>query len=152
MEEATLGGGCFWGIEHAYRQLEGVIEVESGYSGGTTENPSYEQVCAGTTGHTEVVNIQYDPSRVSYEELLKLFWQIHDPTTLNRQGPDIGTQYRSAIYYRTPEQESVARQAKDVLENSGNLRNPVVTEIAKFLQFYRAEEYHQRYFERHGHH
>lgn len=152
MEEATLGGGCFWGIEHAYRQLEGVIEVESGYSGGATENPSYEQVCAGTTGHTEVVNIQYDPSRVSYEELLKLFWQIHDPTTLNRQGPDIGTQYRSAIYYRTPEQESVAREAKDVLENSGNLRNPVVTEIAEFSQFYRAEEYHQRYFERHGHH
>ena len=152
MEEATFGAGCFWGIEHAFRKLDGVIEVESGYAGGATEDPTYEQVCSGTTGHTEVVNIQYDPEKISFEELLNLFWQIHDPTTLNRQGPDIGTQYRSAIYFRTPEQEAAARRSKDALESSPNMRNPVVTEIAQHSIFYKAEEYHQRYFERHGHH
>ena len=152
MEQATFGGGCFWGIEAAFQKMDGVILAESGYAGGTTDAPSYEQVCSGQTGHAEVVQVEYDPAKVSYEELLNVFWNIHDPTTLNRQGPDIGTQYRSAIYFHNPEQEEAARRSKTALESNGGLRNPVVTEIAPLAQFYRAEEYHQKYFEKQGRH
>lgn len=150
MEKATFGAGCFWGIEAAFRRLDGVELAESGYAGGTTEDPTYEQVCSGQTGHTEVVEVTFDPSKISYEQLLETFWDIHDPTTLNRQGPDIGTQYRSAIYYYSAEQEAAARTSVAALEKSGRFRNPVVTEIAPIKTFYRAEEYHQRYFEKQG--
>lgn len=150
MEKATFGAGCFWGIEAAFRRLDGVELAESGYAGGTAEDPTYEQVCSGQTGHTEVVEVTYDPSKVSYDQLLETFWDVHDPTTLNRQGPDIGTQYRSAIYYYSAEQEAAARTAVANLEKSGRFRNAIVTEIAPIQTFYRAEEYHQRYFEKQG--
>ncbi|MDA0239659.1 MAG: peptide-methionine (S)-S-oxide reductase MsrA [Proteobacteria bacterium] len=150
MEKATFGAGCFWGIEAAFRRLDGVELAESGYAGGTTKDPTYEQVCSGQTGHTEVVEVTFDPSKISYEQLLDTFWDIHDPTTLNRQGPDIGTQYRSAIYYYSAEQEAAARTAVAALEKSGRFRNPVTTEIAPIKTFYRAEEYHQRYLEKQG--
>lgn len=147
---ATFGAGCFWGVEAAFRQLPGVIEAVSGYSGGTLENPSYEQVCSGRTGHAEVVQVTYDPGVASYEALLDLFWRMHDPTTLNRQGPDVGTQYRSAIFYHTPEQAEQARRSKEALETSGAHKRPVVTQIEPASAFFAAEDYHQRYFEKHG--
>lgn len=152
MEKATFGAGCFWGIEHAFRKVEGVQEAPVGYAGGTTEGPTYEQVCSGKTGHTEVVQVEYDPDKITYEELLEFFWGLHDPTTLNRQGPDIGTQYRSAIYYHSPEQEAAAKKAISALKENGRFRNPVVTELAPIDNFYMGEDYHQRYFEKQGHH
>ncbi|HEY6331277.1 MAG TPA: peptide-methionine (S)-S-oxide reductase MsrA [Blastocatellia bacterium] len=150
METATFAAGCFWGVEDAFRQVKGVISVTSGYAGGKVANPSYHQVCTGTTGHAEAVQVEFDPSVVSYDDLLNMFWSIHDPTTLNRQGPDVGHQYRSAIFYHSPEQEAAAKASKERLEKSGKLRRPIVTEIAAASTFYPAEEYHQRYFEKHG--
>ncbi len=150
MAEAMFGAGCFWGVETAFRKLPGVTDVTVGYSGGTVANPTYEQVCSKTTGHAEVVRVEYDPQRITYEQLLDRFWEIHDPTQVNRQGPDIGTQYRSAIFYYSPEQEAAARRSKEALEQSGRLRRPVATEITAAGPFYRGEEYHQRYFEKRG--
>jgi peptide-methionine (S)-S-oxide reductase len=152
MEKVTLGAGCFWGIEHAYRKLDGVIEATVGYAGGAAVNPTYEQVCTGKTGHTEVVQVSYDPSKVTFKELIDLFWIIHDPTTLNRQGPDIGTQYRSAIYFHSSEQEEIIKILVLELENSNKFKNPIITEIAPIDTFYRGEDYHQRYFEKQGRH
>ena len=150
-EVAMFGAGCFWGVEQAFREVPGVIESVSGYSGGTVANPTYEAVCTGTTGHAEVVQVTFDPSRVSYEELVERFWDIHDPTTLNRQGPDVGTQYRSAVFYYSPEQKATAEESKRRVEAAGRFRGrPVVTEITPAGEFYRAEEYHQRYVEKHG--
>ncbi len=151
MKKATFGAGCFWGIESAYRQVEGVADVAVGYEGGSYPNPTYRDVCTGQTGHAEVVEIDYDPTVVSYETLLGVFWQIHDPTTINRQGPDVGTQYRSAIFFHDTDQEAAARASKGTAEASGRFRRPIVTEITPASTFYRAEEYHQRYGEKHGH-
>jgi peptide-methionine (S)-S-oxide reductase len=145
-EKAIFGAGCFWGVEAEFRKVEGVIEVTSGYSGGHTENPAYGDVCSGATGHAEVIEVEYDPSKVSYEELLELFWKEHDPTQLNRQGPDVGTQYRSVIFFATPEQETAAHASKEKAQE--RFRKPIVTEIRPASEFYRAEEYHQRYFEK----
>ena len=145
-EKAIFGAGCFWGVEAEFRKVEGVIEVTSGYSGGHTENPTYGDVCSGATGHAEVIEVEYDPSKVSYEKLLELFWKEHDPTQLNRQGPDVGTQYRSVIFFVTPEQETAAHASKEKAQE--RFRKPIVTEIRPASEFYRAEEYHQRYFEK----
>ena len=150
MQKATFGAGCFWGVEAAFRSLKGVIETSVGYMGGTFENPTYEDVCTDRTGHAEVVEVVYDPSVVSYDELLNVFWNIHDPTLLNRQGPDVGTQYRSVIFYHTEEQEVAARVSKARLQKSGTYKREIVTEIESATTFWRAEEYHQRYFEKHG--
>ena len=150
MERATFGAGCFWGVEATFRQIGGVTTTRVGYIGGTLENPSYEAVCAGMTGHAEAIEVEYDPSRVSYEQLLEVFWQSHDPTTLNRQGPDVGTQYRSAIFYHSSEQDKTARDSKEQLERSGRLRGPIVTAIEPATTFYEAEEYHQQYLEKRG--
>ncbi|HEY0408484.1 MAG TPA: peptide-methionine (S)-S-oxide reductase MsrA [Pyrinomonadaceae bacterium] len=150
MEKATFGAGCFWGVEAAFRQVEGVSKTTVGYAGGTFDNPTYRDVCSGQTGHAEVVEVEFDPSRVSYERLLDVFWENHDPTTLNRQGPDVGAQYRSAIFYHTPEQEAAARASKDALSASGKHARPIVTEITAAPTFYRAEDYHQQYFEKRG--
>lgn len=150
MEKATFGAGCFWGVEAAFRKAKGVISTTVGYLGGDLENPCYEDVCTGKTGHAEVVQIEYDPNQVSYQELLEIFWKIHDPTTLNRQGPDIGTQYRSAIFYHSPEQKAIAITSRDKLAKSGIYEKPIVTEITSASQFYPAEEYHQRYLEKRG--
>ncbi|HEX8000135.1 MAG TPA: peptide-methionine (S)-S-oxide reductase MsrA [Pyrinomonadaceae bacterium] len=150
MEKATFGAGCFWGVEAAFRQVKGVTQTTVGYAGGTFDNPTYKDVCSGRTGHAEVVEVEYDPAVVSYGDLLKVFWENHDPTTLNRQGPDVGEQYRSAIFYHTPEQEAAARASKAALEESGQYRRPIVTEITQAPTFYRAEEYHQQYFEKRG--
>ena len=152
MEKATFGAGCFWGIEHTFRKVDGVVDAPVGYAGGTTPDPTYEQVCSGQTGHAEVVQVEYDPEKVSYEELLEVFWKIHDPTTLNRQWPDIGTQYRSAIYFHSPEQEQAAKDSIAALENGDRFRNPIVTELAPIDTFYLGEDYHQRYFEKQGQH
>ena len=149
-EKAIFGAGCFWGVEEAFRQTPGVIATAVGYSGGHVENPSYEVVCGGRTGHAEVVEVEYDPAAVSYEQLLDVFWENHDPTTLNRQGPDIGSQYRSAIFYLTPEQETAARQSKQRLEQAGRFKRPIVTEITPASTFYRAEDYHQQYLAKRG--
>ena len=145
-EKAIFGAGCFWGVEAEFRKVEGVVDASVGYSGGHTQNPTYKDVCSGATGHAEVVEVEYDPSKVSYEELLEVFWANHDPTTPNRQGPDVGTQYRSAIFFHTPEQEAVAHASKE--EAQGRFRNPIVTEIKPASEYYRAEDYHQRYFEK----
>ena len=150
MAKATFGAGCFWGVEHAFRQMDGVTDALAGYAGGTTENPSYAEVCAHGTGHAEVVRVEYDPARVTYEQLLGAFWELHDPTQLNRQGPDVGDQYRSVIFFHTPEQETVANASKANLEASGVHNRPIVTTIESAPQFWRAEESHQRYLERHG--
>ena len=152
MALATFGAGCFWGIEAAYRRIDGVSEAYSGYAGGDTDNPTYEQVCSGRTGHTEVVQVEFDPEKVTFDELLEVFWKIHDPTTLNRQGPDIGTQYRSAIYTHSPEQAEQAAASGDNKQNSGTVRNTIVTEIAPHKEFFKAEEYHQKYFDKQGRH
>jgi peptide-methionine (S)-S-oxide reductase len=150
MEKATFGAGCFWGVESAFRQVEGVTDAAVGFMGGTTANPSYRDVCTGRTGHAEVTQVTFDPARVSYERLLDVFWEIHDPTTLNRQGPDHGTQYRSAIFYHSPEQEAAARASLQKLEAAKKFARPIVTQIVPAGDFYRAEEYHQRYFEKNG--
>ena len=149
-EKATFGAGCFWGVEAAFRKVKGVVSTTVGYSGGSSKNPTYKDVCSGRTGHAEVVQVEYDPSKTSYEELLKVFWGVHDPTQINRQGPDVGTQYRSAIFFYTAEQEAAAKAAKAHLEKSGRYRKPIVTEIIPASEFYMAEEYHQQYFEKHG--
>jgi peptide-methionine (S)-S-oxide reductase len=150
MAIAIFAAGCFWGVEAAFQQVTGVKSTTVGYTGGTFENPSYEDVCTGRTGHAEAVEIEYDPAVVSYEKLLSVFWKIHDPTTLNRQGPDVGTQYRSAIFYQNPEQKKEAITSKERLEQSGFYKRPIVTEIVPASNFYRAEEYHQRYLEKRG--
>ena len=150
MAKALFGAGCFWGVEAAFRQVEGVLATAVGYSGGRKENPTYEDVCSGRTGHAEVVEVEYDPSKVTYEQLLDVLWENHDPTTLNRQGPDVGEQYRSAIFFFDTAQEAAARASKERLEKSGRYKRPVVTEITPASTFYRAEEYHQRYLEKHG--
>ncbi|MDA8353174.1 MAG: peptide-methionine (S)-S-oxide reductase MsrA [Firmicutes bacterium] len=150
MAEATFGAGCFWGVEELFRKVDGVLSTAVGYMGGTKENPTYEEVCTDKTGHAEVVHLEYDPSVVSYERLLELFWENHNPTTLNRQGPDIGTQYRSVIFYHTPEQKESAEQSKQALEASGKWKDPIVTRIEPATTFYRAEEYHQRYLQKRG--
>ena len=149
-EKATFAAGCFWGVEAAFRQVDGVASTEVGYIGGAVENPTYEQVCSGRTGHAEAVSVEFDPSRVSYGDLLNVFWENHDPTTLNRQGPDVGAQYRSAIFFHSAEQEAAARASKETLQQSGKYKRPIVTEITAAPEFYRAEEYHQQYFEKRG--
>jgi|SRR5579872_2790158 len=150
MEKATFGAGCFWGVEASFRQIKGVASTAVGYMGGTLAQPSYQDVCTDHTGHAEVVQVEFDPAQVSYEELLRVFWENHDPTTLNRQGPDVGTQYRSVIFFHTPEQEAAAQASKDALEKSGAYRRPVVTAIQPAAEFWRAEEYHQQYLEKRG--
>lgn len=150
MKKATFGAGCFWGVEAAFRQVPGVVEVAVGYGGGTLPDPTYRDVCTGKTGHAEVVEVDYDPAKVGFGRLLEVFWEAHDPTTLNRQGPDVGTQYRSAIFVHDPGQEAEATAAKEAAQASGRFRRPIVTEITPASTFYRGEEYHQRYFEKHG--
>ena len=149
-DRATFGAGCFWGVEAAFRKIQGVVSTTVGYSGGSSKNPTYKDVCSGRTGHAEAVQVEYDPSKTSYEELLNVFWSVHDPTQLNRQGPDVGTQYRSAIFFYNAEQEAAAKAAKAHLERSGRYGKPIVTEIIPASEFYMAEEYHQQYFEKHG--
>jgi peptide-methionine (S)-S-oxide reductase len=146
LETATLAGGCFWCLEAVYDQLKGVVDVVSGYSNGNVANPTYEAVCSGRTGYAEVVQIQYDPNIVSFRDLLNVFFTIHDPTTLNRQGADVGTQYRSAIFYHTPEQKAIAEQTVAELTQQGIFNNKIVTEIAPVENYYAAEDYHQEYF------
>lgn len=150
MAKATFGAGCFWGVEETFRVMPGVLATAVGYEGGQVSEPTYEQVCSDRTGHAEVVEVEYDPNVVSYEQLLDVFWKNHDPTTLNRQGPDVGRQYRSAIFFHTPEQEAAATASRDQLNASGRLRRPVVTEIAPAQTFWRAEEYHQQYLHKRG--
>ena len=148
MEKATFAAGCFWGVEGAFRKVKGVVSTSVGYTGGWFKDPTYEDVCSGKTGHAEAVEVEYDASRVSYEGLLTAFWENHDPTTLNRRGPDIGTQYRSAIFFHTPEQKAAAIASKDKLQKSARYKNPIATEITPASQFYRAEDYHQQYLEK----
>ncbi len=150
MEKATFGAGCFWGVEAAFRKVKGVVNTTVGFMGGTLPHPSYADVCTGSTDHAEVVQVQYDPLVVGYDELLNLFWSIHDPTTINRQGPDMGTQYRSVIFYHSPEQEVAATASKERMQASGRFDMPIVTEISPATEFYPAEEYHQRYLEKRG--
>jgi peptide-methionine (S)-S-oxide reductase len=149
-ETATFAAGCFWGVEVAFRNVDGIVDARVGYTGGTIENPTYKEVCTDTTGHAEAVEVVFDPQRVSYDELLEVFWQNHDPTQLNRQGPDHGSQYRSAIFFHSPEQQEAAQKSKEALDASGRLPRPVVTEIVPATAFWRAEEYHQRYLEKRG--
>jgi peptide-methionine (S)-S-oxide reductase len=149
-EKATFGAGCFWGVEAAFRQIKGVKTTAAGFMGGTREDPSYEDVCYRKTGHAEVVEVEYDPALVSYDALLAVFWENHDPTQLNRQGPDIGDQYRSAIFVHTPEQRTAAEASKQQLESEGRYRRPIVTEITPAATFYKAEDYHQQYLEKRG--
>ncbi len=148
--KATFGAGCFWGVEAAYRQIPGVLSTTVGYLGGTLQNPTYHDVCSGRTGHAEVVQVAYDPARVTYDDLLTVFWENHDPTTLNRQGPDVGTQYRSAIFYHGDSQKETAIASKDERERSGRYQRPIVTEITPATEFYEAEDYHQQYLEKRG--
>ncbi|MGZ5004488.1 MAG: peptide-methionine (S)-S-oxide reductase MsrA [Chthoniobacterales bacterium] len=149
-ERAMFGAGCFWGVEATFRNIKGVTDVAVGYAGGTKENPTYDDVCTDETGHAEVVEVQFDPAQVSYETLLNVFWSNHNPTTLNRQGPDVGTQYRSVIFYYTPEQQAAGEQSKAEMDKSGKFRRPIVTQIEPAPKFYRGEEYHQRYLEKRG--
>ncbi len=151
MSKATFGAGCFWGVEAVFRQLDGVTDTTVGYAGGTVDNPSYRQVCSHRTGHAEVVEVEYDPERISYERLLEVFWAIHDPTSLNRQGLDVGDQYRSVIFVHDDDQKAAAVAAKDELERSGRYRRPIVTQIEPAPTFWPAEDYHQRYLEKNGH-
>jgi len=150
MEKATFGAGCFWGVESFFRQVPGVLDAVCGYAGGQLDNPGYKQVCTDKTGHAEVVEVSFDPARVSYGTLVDVFYANHNPTTLNRQGPDVGTQYRSVIFFHSPEQERVAREKTAALQASGKFKKPVVTSIEAAPAFWRAEEYHQRYFEKNG--
>ena len=149
-EIATFAAGCFWGIEATFRRVEGVVDAAVGYSGGRTENPTYKQVCTDQTGHAEVVRVTFDPAKVSYERLLETFWSCHDPTTVNRQGPDVGSQYRSAVFFHSPAQEAAAKSSKAARQASGRSTREIVTEITPAGPFYRAEEYHQRYLEKRG--
>jgi peptide-methionine (S)-S-oxide reductase len=149
-QTATFGAGCFWGVEAAFRQVPGVVATAVGYLGGTLVNPTYHDVCTGRTGHAEVVEVQFDPSKVTYDQLLDVFWKNHDPTTLNRQGPDVGAQYRSAIFFHSPEQEKAALASKERLQTSGRFRRPIVTEVTPASTFYKAEDYHQQYLEKRG--
>src|ERR1700680_4090378 len=150
MEKATFAGGCFWGVEHLFNEIPGVIDAVSGYSGGTRDNPTYEQVCSGRTGHAEAVEVTYDAARVSYNELLNAFWNMHDPTTLNRQGPDHGNQYRSAIFYHDARQEQEARRSKVAAQT--HFDPPIATEIGALDRFWPAEDYPQRHFDKHAGH
>jgi len=150
MAKATFAAGCFWGVEDAFRQVKGVTSTAVGYTGGKTKDPTYKQVCTDSTGHAEAVEVEFDPSKVSYKELLAIFFQSHDPTQLNRQGPDYGSQYRSAIFYHDAEQEAAAREAKASLDKAGGFKRPIVTEVCPAPEFYRAEDYHQQYFEKQG--
>lgn len=147
---ATFGAGCFWGVEERFRTTPGVISTSVGYEGGTMENPTYEDVCTNATGHAEVVQIEFDPEQISYEALLEIFWANHNPTTLNRQGPDIGTQYRSVIFYHSPEQKTAAEKSKAALEASGKWKQSIVTQIVPAQTFYKAEDYHQQYLAKRG--
>ena len=149
-EKATFGAGCFWGVEAVFRQISGVKDAAVGYAGGKSKNPTYEDVCSDETGHAEVVEVIFEPSQVSYAELLDVFWRNHDPTTRNRQGPDVGSQYRSVVFYHSPEQRAVAEAKLAELEKSGRFRRPIVTQIEPAQTFYRAEEYHQQYLAKHG--
>jgi methionine-S-sulfoxide reductase len=149
-QKATFGAGCFWGVEETFRRLPGVINTVVGYAGGSTENPSYEDVCTHRTGHAEAVQVEFDPARISYRDLLDVFWASHDPTTPNRQGPDVGTQYRSVIFYHSPAQQAEAEDSKDKLAKTGRFRRPIVTQIEPAPKFFLAEEYHQRYLEKRG--
>ncbi|TFG09115.1 MAG: peptide-methionine (S)-S-oxide reductase [Promethearchaeota archaeon] len=148
-KKATFAAGCFWGVEASFRKVKGVISTRVGYTGGHFENPTYEDVCSHKTGHAEAVEVTYDPSIVSYEKLLDVFWSIHDPTTLNRQGWDVGAQYRSAIFYHDEEQKKIALKSKEDLEKSGKFKRTIVTEITPLTEFYQAEDYHQQYHEKH---
>jgi len=150
MAKATFGAGCFWGVEAAFRQVKGVTEAAVGYEGGTLANPTYQDVCTDRTGHAEVVQVEYDPAQVSYEALLRVFFDLHDPTTPNRQGPDFGKQYRSVIFFHDAQQEAEARKVRDELDSAGRFPRKIVTQIVPAAEFYRAEDYHQRYFEKHG--
>jgi peptide-methionine (S)-S-oxide reductase len=148
MDKATFAGGCFWGVEHLFNEIPGVSDAVSGYAGGNRDNPTYEQVCSGRTGHAEAVEVTYDPAKVSYEDLLNAFWNMHDPTTLNRQGPDHGHQYRSAIFFNSPEQERIALESKQRAQRYFD--RPIVTEVVPLTKFWPAEDYHQRYLEKRG--
>jgi peptide-methionine (S)-S-oxide reductase len=150
METATFAAGCFWGVEATFQRVKGVASTEVGYTGGTLDDPTYEEVCSDTTGHAEAVRVTFDPGHLSYEDLLQIFWASHDPTSLNRQGPDSGSQYRSAIYYHDEAQRETATRSRAALQASERMERPVVTEICAASTFYRAEEYHQRYLERQG--
>lgn len=145
-QKATFGAGCFWCVEAVFQRLEGVESVVSGYTGGKTENPTYKQICTGNTGHAEVIQVTFDSEKISYQDLLEVFWHTHDPTTLNRQGNDAGTQYRSAIYYHDDNQKQIAEQSKKEADNSGDFSDPIVTEITPIGTFYPAEDYHQNYY------
>lgn len=149
-EQATFAAGCFWGVEAAFRSTPGVLETAVGYCGGHAHNPTYEDVCSGNTAHAEAVQVRYDPAQVSYAQLLQVFWDNHDPTQMNRQGPDVGTQYRTAIFYYDPQQAAAARASKAEEEKSGRHAKPIATEIVPAVTFYRAEEYHQQYLEKRG--
>jgi peptide-methionine (S)-S-oxide reductase len=150
IEKATFGAGCFWGVEAAFRSIPGVVDAAVGYEGGMTKDPTYKDVCTDRTGHAEVVEVEFDPAKVSYEHLVDAFFKLHDPTQLNRQGPDYGTQYRSAIFFHSPEQRMAAQAAKEALAKSGKFAKPVVTEIVPAQQFYKAEDYHQQYLAKRG--
>lgn len=150
MAKATFAAGCFWGVEATFRQLPGVTSTRVGYTGGDYANPTYHDVCTDRTGHAEAVEVDYDPAKLSYEELLNIFWENHDPTQLNRQGPDSGSQYRSAIFFHSPEQEAAAKSSKEALARSGRFSKPVVTQIVPATTFYEAEDYHQQYLEKRG--
>lgn len=149
-EKAMFGAGCFWGVETTFRNIDGVTSAAVGYAGGTTDSPTYEDVCSAATGHAEVVEVEFDPTMVTYQQLLDVFWKNHDPTTPNRQGPDVGTQYRSVIFTYSPEQKAVAEASKAEMDASGRFRRPIVTQIEPAPKFHRAEEYHQRYLEKRG--
>jgi peptide-methionine (S)-S-oxide reductase len=150
MAKATFAAGCFWGVEATFRQIPGVTSTRVGYTGGELKNPTYKDVCTDRTGHAEAVEVDYDAAKVSYDDLLKIFWENHDPTQLNRQGPDFGTQYRSAIFYHSPEQEQAALKSKEELEKSKRFNRPIVTQIVPARTFYEAEDYHQQYLEKRG--
>jgi peptide-methionine (S)-S-oxide reductase len=149
-EKATFGAGCFWGVEEEFRKVPGVLDAAVGYSGGSLENPTYRDVCTDRTGHAEVVEVDFDPAAVSYDRLLDVFWNAHDPTQVNRQGPDVGTQYRSVIFVHSPEQEAAAKASRDRLEKSGRFRRPIATQIEPAARFWRAEDYHQQYLAKRG--
>lgn len=149
-QKATFGAGCFWGVEETFRQLPGVVNTAVGYAGGTLENPTYEQVCTDRTGHAEVVEVEYDPAKIGYDQLLEVFWNSHDPTQVNRQGPDYGKQYRSVVFYHDQQQRQAAEASKAALEQSGKHRKPIATQVVAAEPFYRAEEYHQQYLAKRG--
>jgi peptide-methionine (S)-S-oxide reductase len=150
MSKAIFAAGCFWGVEATFRQLPGVISTRVGYTGGQTSNPTYKEVCTDRTGHAEAVEVSYDPAKLAYEKLLDVFWENHDPTQVNRQGPDYGSQYRTAIFFTTPEQETAARASKEALEKSHRFSKPIATQIVPAVTFYEAEDYHQQYLEKKG--